>query len=152
MPKALDPYKEYENNAVNTADPKKLIVMLYSGAIDFLTESLIYIDDYKSYDKANEKLLKAQDIITELILCLDMEKGGEIAQNLLSLYTYMKKELFTGNMNKDPKPIESVIKYLKELYEAWVTMDGSQQSASKKPSAANKNQPSQNAGGFVASG
>ncbi len=119
MHKSLDPYQEYENNAVNIAEPKKLILMLYSSAIDFLNKAVTFINDYKSYDKANENILKAQDIITELILALDMEKGGEIATNLFSLYTYMKKELLTANMTKSEKPIQAVLKYLSNLKEAW---------------------------------
>ena len=123
MRKSLDPYQEYENNAVSIAEPKKLILMLYSGAEKFLKEALRFIEDYKSYDKANENILKAQDIITELMLALDMEKGGEIAKNLFSLYAYMKKELLTANMNKDPKPIHGVLKHLGELKEGWANMD-----------------------------
>ena len=123
MAKSMNPYQEYEDNEVNTAEPKQLILMLYSGALGFLEDALKYIDNYKSYDKANKNLLKAQDIITELILSLDMEKGGKIAQNLFSLYTYMKKELLNANIKKDKEPVQSVIKYLKELKEAWENAD-----------------------------
>ncbi len=119
MHKSLDPYQEYESNAVNTAEPQKLILMLYSGASAFLEKAMGFIGDYKSYDQANENILKAQDIITELMVSLDMEKGGDIAKNLFSLYTYMKKELLSANMNKDSESIRSVLKYLNNLKEAW---------------------------------
>ena len=123
MANFMNPYQEYENNEINTAEPKELILMLYTGALGFLEEALKYIDDYKSYDKANEKLLRAQDIITELILSLDMNKGGDVAKNLFNLYTYMKKELLNANIKKEKSPIQSVIKYLKELKEAWEKAD-----------------------------
>ena len=125
MHKSLDPYQAYENNAVNTAEPQKLILMLYAGASDFLERAIEFIGDYKSYDRANENILRAQDIITELMVSLDMDKGGEIAKNLFSLYTYMKKELLSANMNKDPEPIRSVLKYLNNLKEAWENVNSS---------------------------
>ena len=123
MTNFMDPYQEYEDNEINTAEPRKLILMLYTGALGFLEEALKHIDDYKSYDQANKQLLRAQDIITELILSLDMDKGGDIAKNLFNLYTYMKKELLNANIKKEKAPIQSVIKYLKELKEAWEKMD-----------------------------
>lgn len=116
-------HQEYQINQVETADPRQLVVMLYDGAIRFLEKSVDYLDDYKTYDKANQRLLRAQDIITELMVSLDMEKGGEIADNLLSLYTYMKKELLEANMKKEKEGVIKIIKMLEDLRNAWKEMD-----------------------------
>ncbi len=143
MKVSQSPYKEYKSNQVSSADPKALIIMLYDGAIRFLTEAKGYLNSFKTYDKANERILRAQDIITELMLSLDMKRGGEIADNLLNLYSYMKKSLLEANMNKQEKPIAEVIKILSELKEAWENMD------EKKPESDEKTEPAR---GFAAQG
>ncbi|MCL4419876.1 flagellar export chaperone FliS [Patescibacteria group bacterium] len=116
-------YEQYQVNQVETADPKQLIVMLYEGAIRFLEEALVHIDNFKKYDIVNNKILRAQDIITELMVSLDMEKGGEIADNLLSLYVYMKKELLEANVKKERASIERVLKMFRDLLDAWKQID-----------------------------
>lgn len=120
-----NPYKEYQNNSVETADQQQLIIMLYEGAIRFLEESITYLDSYKTYDKANTQILKAQDIVTELMVSLDMEQGGEIAQNLMNLYVFMKKLLIEANMEKNSKKIYLVMGYLQDLLDAWKQIDKS---------------------------
>lgn len=116
-------YEEYQVNQVETADPKQLVVMLYEGAIRFLEEALQNIDNFKKFDLVNTKILKAQDILTELMVSLDMERGEQIADNLLSLYVYMKKELLEANMKKDRATVERVVKMLRDLNAAWQKMD-----------------------------
>ena len=130
----MNPYKEYEKNEVMTANPKELILMLYTGAIKLLEDATQYIKNYKTYDLANEKILKAQDIITELILSLDMEKGKEIAANLFSLYSFMKKELLNANIKKEVDPIQNVIKFLSELKSSWEQIDVQPSSSEKDKS------------------
>lgn len=116
-------YEEYQVNQVATANPKQLVIMLYEGAIRFLEEALQNIGNFRKYDVVNTKILRAQDIINELMVSLDMEKGGEIANNLLSLYVFMKKELLEANINKDKTRVERVIKMLVDLKSAWENMD-----------------------------
>ena len=137
-------HNEYQSNHVETADQKQLIVMLYDGAIKFLDKALLTIENYKKYDDANRNILRAQDIITELMVSLDMDRGGEIAENLLNLYSYMKKELLEANVKKEKKGVEQVIKMLRELKEAWEKMEVVS-SASAQPSAPKS-------AGFVAQG
>lgn len=153
MRPSVNPYQEYQSNQVSTADPKQLIIMLYDGAIRFLEESLKYIDDFKTYDKANTNILRAQDIIAELMVSLDMDKGGEIADNLFNLYAYMKKELLNANIEKKNQPIKTVIKLMRELKGAWEEMDPSKASNNKaapKPNAAT--QAASEYRGFAAQG
>jgi flagellar protein FliS len=92
--------------------------MLYDGAIKFLTIALDNMSP-KSYDVVNNNIIKAQDIITELLLSLNMDEGGEISQNLFNLYMYFKRQLLEANMKKDPEILKQVLKLLKELREAW---------------------------------
>jgi len=122
MRQSLNPYMEYQSNQVNTADQKQLVIMLYDGAVKFLNESIGFLNDYKTYDQANAKIVRVQEIISELMISLDMEKGGEIAQNLFNLYAFMKQQLLDANIKKEAAPIKQVIKMLNELSEAWKNM------------------------------
>jgi flagellar protein FliS len=113
-----NPYDQYKQTQVNTASQGKLIVMLYDGIIRFLTIAIENMEP-KTYDIANNNIIRAQDIITELISSLNMEKGGEIADNLLSLYIYFKKRLLEANMQKDSEILKEVIAHTQTLRDAW---------------------------------
>ncbi len=113
-----NPYDQYKQTQVNTASQGKLIVMLYDGMIRFLKIAVENMDP-KTYDIANNNIIRAQDIITELISSLNMDDGGEIAQNLLSLYIYFKKRLLEANMQKDAEIIKEVIAHAEPLRDAW---------------------------------
>ena len=113
--KNLEAYKDTE---ILTANQGKLIVMLYEGAIRFLRIALENMT-HRTYDVVNTNVIKAQEIITELMLSLNMDEGGEIAQNLLNLYAYMKKRLLEGNINKDPAVLEEIVGLLEQLKGAW---------------------------------
>ena len=99
-------------------DQRKLIVMLYDGAIRFLGRAVTSMETGDGYD-AHKHLSKAKSIIAELLGSLNLEKGGEIASNLQRLYTYMFNELIDANMKKDVKRINQVAELLKDLRSGW---------------------------------
>ncbi len=125
-----NPFNEYKKTQITTANQGKLIVMLYDGAIKFLN---IAIDNMnpKTYDVVNTNIIKAQDIITELLLSLNMKEGGEISQNLFNLYLYFKKALLEANIKKDPEKIRSVLKLIKELRDAWDKISANETTSDK---------------------
>lgn len=108
----------YKENAVLTAPPGRLVVLLYEGAIQFLRKAIIALDD-KDYTAKNHFIGKACDIIQELDITLDMEKGGEIARNLRSLYQFMQRHLAQANVSKDPQKVQHVIDLLNDLLSGW---------------------------------
>ncbi|MCX7821009.1 MAG: flagellar export chaperone FliS [Brevinematales bacterium] len=110
-------YRNYKEVEIETASGLKLVVMLYSGAIKFLNIAKEAIFS-KKLDIANNNIIKAQDIITELMTSLNFE-AGEIAHNLYSLYIYMNRRLLEANLEKNPEIINEVIKLLNILKEAW---------------------------------
>ena len=110
-------YKNYKEVEIETASGLKLVVMLYTGAIRFLNIAKEGIFT-KKLDIANNNIIKAQDIITELMTSLNFE-AGEIAHNLYSLYVYMNRRLLEANIEKNPEIISEVIKLLTILKEAW---------------------------------
>lgn len=109
---------QYKNIQVNTANQGELILMLYRGGIRSLEMSEKYIKE-KDFAKANDKLKKTQRIIKELMVSLDLEKGGEIAYNLYRLYDFFNHVLIQANIKKDLEKINFVKNQLLELLEAW---------------------------------
>ncbi len=114
----MNGFNAYQETAIATQNRGRLIVMLYDGAIKFLRRA---IEDIQRGDFAakGRHIVKAQDILFELNTVLDMEKGGEVAQNLRSLYNFMQRHLTQANIRKDPRMIQEVIDLLDELNQSW---------------------------------
>ena len=110
--------QSYRKTNITTSDPVKLIIMCYEGAIDNLKLAKEKIKE-KDYEKKAKSIIKAQDIIEELMCSLDFEKGGDIAMSLESLYNYMLRRILQGDLNKDVRPIDEVIGMFTELLSAW---------------------------------
>ena len=115
---ANNPYQKYKNTQVETADSGKLLLMLYDGAIKFAKSAKQAMKE-EDYETVNNKLNRVQAIIAELHSTLEMEKGGEIAENLELLYDYMNRRLITANVDKTLEPLEEVLGMLEELRETW---------------------------------
>jgi flagellar secretion chaperone FliS len=113
---------EYQKGAVNGASPLQLVVMLYDGALRFM-EAGKHAMIQKDIDKQNLNLQKAQRILTELTTCLDMEQGGEVAANLLALYTFATNKLIEANIADDPNGIDVCIEIMSGLRQSWVTIE-----------------------------
>ncbi len=114
--------QEYRKNAVNGASPVRLVIMLYDGSIRFM-ESGKQAILAKDLQKQNDQLQRAQKIVLELMSSLDMQKGGEIAQNLLGLYTFVIEQLIEANMKDLTGPVDESIKIMSSLRESWVQIE-----------------------------
>ncbi|MEA4848694.1 MAG: flagellar export chaperone FliS [Clostridiaceae bacterium] len=111
-----NPYKQYQQNTVNTATPQELTLMLYNGLVRFLKLACQGIEE-KNIEKANNNIIKSQDIIVEFISTLDMQY--EISEGLLSIYDYMNRRLLDANLKKDKSIVEEITGYAEELRDAW---------------------------------
>jgi flagellar protein FliS len=118
--KGIDAYQE---TAITTQSRGRLIVMLYDGAIKFLKLAIQEIEA-GNWAAKGQHLMRAQDILHELNAVLDMEGGGEIAQNLRRLYAFMIRRLFQANAKKDPQMIREVISLLEDLNQSWKAITG----------------------------
>ncbi|EHD22014.1 MULTISPECIES: flagellar export chaperone FliS [Brenneria] len=106
-------------SGVMSASPHQLIVMLLDGAKSAMVRARILM---QQGDIANKgiALSKAIDIITNgLKAGLDVEKGGELAENLSALYDYMAQRLMIANLHNDVKVIEEVEALLENIADAW---------------------------------
>jgi flagellar protein FliS len=114
---------------VLAASPHKLIMMLFDGA---LLAVLMGVQHMKAGEiaKKGSAVSKAIMIIDNgLRASLDKKAGGEIAQNLDSLYAYMSERLLMGNLKNKPEMLEEVHALLKDLRSAWEAIDTSVHSA-----------------------
>ncbi len=64
-----------------------------------------FAEGHRGYDVINNHLIAAQDILSELMASLDFDKGGVLAKNLFSLYSFMNRRLLDGNLKKDAAPL-----------------------------------------------
>jgi flagellar protein FliS len=100
--------------------------MLYDEAIKQLGLAIEMLKNKDKDEKFHGKIehiskavMKAEEIITELMASLDFEQGGDISKNLFSLYSWFNRELLEANMSQDPKRMESVREMLTELRNTW---------------------------------
>jgi flagellar secretion chaperone FliS len=110
---------------VNTADPHKLILMLFDGALRFLhgAEDGFKIKGLRErHEAVHNNLIKAQNIISELQRCLSVRDGGDFAINLFRLYDFMNTRLMEANVRKEPQNIRVVARLLGEVRDAWDQM------------------------------
>ena len=109
---------QYRKTQVNTVDRGRLIVLLYEGAISFLSKAEHSMQE-EDIASASVLVNRAQDIIDELNAALNMELGGDIAQNLRRLYMFMNDQLVQAKIKSDATPIKEVVRMLSSLNEAW---------------------------------
>lgn len=124
----------YRQSQVETASPAQLLLMLYDGAIRFLTIAREKMATGE-IEPRHTNLLKTQSIIAELLSSLNMRKGGDLAVNLQRVYTYMLQQLVEANLRDDPKPIDNVLTMLCDLRDSWAVV--AQQTLSQGNGAAN---------------
>lgn len=109
---------KYLEQKVMAAKPAELTNMLYDGLVRFLKQGKLFLtSSTKSYEKANNSILRGEAIINELRATLDMDI--EISQNLDLLYDYMTTRLLDANIGKDVEILEEVITLSEELRDTW---------------------------------
>ncbi|GIN85271.1 flagellar protein FliS [Heyndrickxia sporothermodurans] len=111
-----NPYKAYKDNSVSTASPGELTLMLFNGCLKFIHFSKTAIQE-KKIDEKNINIQKAQNIIKELMVTLNMDV--EIAKNMWSLYDYINRRLVDANIKNDINILNEVEGLVTELRDTW---------------------------------
>ena len=118
--------RTYRANAVLTASPGQLVLMLYDGvlkALGLAREAFARpAEDMRRIEVINQQLLKAQAILAELQSGLNMEAGGEFALTMNRLYDYHNRRLLEANLRKQVEPVIEVERLVRELRDAWAEM------------------------------
>jgi flagellar secretion chaperone FliS len=111
-----NPYQSYQQNSVNTASPGELTLMLYNGCLKFIHLAKKAIEE-KNIEEKNSNLLKAQNIIRELMVTLNMDL--EISKNMMALYDYIHRRLIEANIKNDTAILDEVEELVTEFRDTW---------------------------------
>jgi len=106
------------HSGVGAASPHRLIEMLLQAALDKIAAARGYMAQ-GIIDKKAQHIISAVAIVEGLRVSLDMEKGGEISENLFSLYDYMERRLTEANASNDVAILDEMINLIKPIKEAW---------------------------------
>lgn len=122
VPVKRNPFQAYRRTQIETASKEQLLLMLYDGAIHYLKRAKMKMQEAPTEESLTEKtnlILKAQDIILELMSALDMENGGDLTKQLFRLYEYMNYRLNQANIRREVPAIEEVVTLLSDLRATW---------------------------------
>ncbi len=111
-----NPYATYKNQSINTATPEELTLKLYEGCIKFINLAMIGIEE-KNIEMSNKNIVKAQNIINELNITMNMEY--EISKRIRLIYDYLYRRLVEANIKKDKEILEEVKGFVVEFRDTW---------------------------------
>ncbi|SNY98057.1 flagellar export chaperone FliS [Halomonas sp. hl-4] len=115
-------------SGVMSADPHQLIVMLFDGAQAAIRAARIHMQSANTAEKGRS-ISKALDIVNNgLAAALDREQGGDIAEQLSSLYSYIARLLLKANLRNDEASLDEAERLLEDIASAWREI-GQRQSA-----------------------
>ncbi len=109
---------EYLTNAVMTATPEKLVVLLYDGAIQSL-DAAADAFDRKRRAEAGTQVSRALSIVGELRASLNLEEGKEVARDLFALYGFITNRITRGNAEKNSALVREARQVMSTLREGW---------------------------------
>jgi len=119
MSQPANPSQEYLRNAILTATPEQLHLMLYDGAIRFALKGQEAIRA-KDREAAFNALERAQRIVLELAAGLRREINPELVDRMGALYSFIYRRLVDANVNQDEQALEEALRILRYQRETWV--------------------------------
>ncbi|MDR2183093.1 MAG: flagellar export chaperone FliS [Clostridiales bacterium] len=111
-----NPYDKYRSNTVFTATKEELTLMLYDGALKFCNQAIVALEN-KNFSRANDLILKVEDIVREFQVTLDMKY--DISEQLNLIYDYLYSRLVAANLGKDVEVLKEVRDHLRSLRDTW---------------------------------
>lgn len=109
---------QYLTNTVNSASPEQLMLMLYDGAIRFISLGIQAIEN-GLIDKRAYYINKTSAIVTEFAATLDHSMNPQLAEDLDALYNYMLNRMMEANLKNDPQRLIEVKQMLSDLRATW---------------------------------
>ena len=116
---ALAQYGQMKNDTQTMyASPHQLMLMLFDGALEAMSLTIAAIQN-ENFELRSKQNTRSITIINGMRECLDMEAGGELADNLYSLYQYMAQELFRASFKNDAETVRNIQTMLKDIRGSW---------------------------------
>ena len=108
----------YRETEVLTATPGQLVVLLYDHLLTSLRRARSAMEA-REYEAQSEQLERSRNVLTELLVTLDQERGGEVAANLGALYSFLLGELVQLGVRADVTRLDRVTRMIGELRDAF---------------------------------
>ena len=118
-----DPYHAYLDNNVAAGNPVGLVTALYEGAIKAVQEARRCLETADIWGRS-KAVSRSVDILTELVLSLDHEKGGDLSTQLKNLYCYMQQRLLAAHASQEDEPMAEEVGLLTTLLDGWYQVSG----------------------------
>jgi len=122
MAKLHSAVKQYNkvgvSSGVESASPHRLIQMMMMGALEKINTAKGHMTRGEVSPKGGN-ISWAISIIDGLRASLDLNTGGEIAQNLDDLYDYMTRRLARANVENDADILDEVASLLRSIKGSW---------------------------------
>jgi flagellar protein FliS len=116
-------HQAYQVNAIETASPEQLTLMCYDGALKFMRRA-VEACDKRDLARHSEWIGRAQAVVDELNITLNMEAGGEIAANLREIYLFVNRQLGSSVLQQEREPIEVAMRLIGGLRDSWAEAMG----------------------------
>ena len=111
-------HNAYQASAIETASPEQLTLMCYDGALKFMRRAVLALAA-NDLAKLSENTGRAQAIVNELNITLNMEAGGEIARNLRDIYLFVNRHMSQGAMKRDAQHLKEAMELIQGLRDSW---------------------------------
>ena len=123
MPKKI--IDTYHKVQAETASPAQRVIMVYAGIVKNLKLAINTFNETmpNKFEIIHNAVQLSEKLILELQLALDKENGGEIAENLESLYIFWRHHLSDANIEKSPEKIKEVLTMVEELHKSWIAAE-----------------------------
>ncbi len=108
----------YLRDAVMTASPEQLHLMLYDGAIRFALQGRDAILK-KDFAVSYERLARAQNILAEMQTALDYDVNRDLCERMASIYNFLYRKLIDANVNRSVQDIDDAVRVLRIERETW---------------------------------
>jgi flagellar protein FliS len=113
-----DPYQAYSEGSLAGGNPLQLVIALYEATIESIRQARLCLamNDIWGRGTAVNKAIK---LLTELLVSLDHQRGGDISANLKRLYSYIQCRVIDAHTQKREEPLLEAERLLKTLLEGW---------------------------------
>lgn len=105
-------------NDLAVADPHRVIQLLMQGSLENMAKAKGAMER-KEFAVKSQTISKAMTIIAALQNSLDMDVGGEVSQNLWSLYDFMINHLMLASRENNTAKVDDVIEIMLKIKSAW---------------------------------
>src|SRR5271165_293796 len=119
MRNTLEAKLAYRENAVRSATPIELVVILFDAAIDDMRRAVRAIESSDVEARATA-IRHAMLILQQLQGTLDFEKGGLVARQFEQFYNLIRAKVLESQLRDSPELMQQQIQFMSEVRDCWV--------------------------------